>query len=396
MIHLSELQRSESTSIIRNISTFLNESEITKTGLFNGSSGISLFHFYYNQCFSDDLLSFEEGLSLLSHETSVFNSYGEAHSRANDFQWLLWVIIHLNENDFFSIERDDYADAKEFLLTRYETLLKQGNYDLLYGHVGMNLVLKKFIDKDLFLKLNETFFNSTAIKDTNGTKWLFNIFSPSSKGFNFGLAHGMPSIIISLLDLFELSDSENRNFADLALDCVKYMLSKEQDPLIILSYFPNNIDETTSLPSFSRLAWCYGDLGVGFAIWKCGKVLKNDEFLRKGIEILTHCALRKDRESTLIKDLGICHGSSGLALFFKRLYEYTELQVFSEAATYWLNYTTKAVNNYGDIGEIKVWKEKPEECVFEEGFLTGVAGIGLVLLDFISPQKLTWSECILL
>ncbi len=382
-------------SILAEINEKLIGNTIVSRGFLNGGGGISLFLFNYYKI-KKDTRSYNKAFELLNNESELFSTNYLNKSYSNSLQWLIWLIFNLNSNKIISINKNEYNYVLPIFLANYKDFKKHGNYDLFYGQVGLGLILREFIKKDKFITLNEQFFLDTAEKDGKSFKWFFSLFESENQGYNFGLAHGIPSITLYLSNLFESTCYSNVNLAKLITGSTEFLIANKQDPNKIGSFYPNILTKEKK-EDFSRLAWCYGDLGVGYSIWKSGIVTNNNKFIREGLEVLLHCAKRREVNDTRIVDLGICHGSSGLILFYKRLYQLTQLNEFKDACLYWLSFTTDRILEARSIDNILVWDTNKKQHEFKDGLLTGVAGIGMVLSEFISKKNCkNWSEFLLL
>lgn len=87
------------------------------------------------------------------------------------------------------------------------------------------------------------------------------------------------------------------------------------------------------------MAWCYGDLGIGMAIWQSGKILKNEEYKKAGLRILMESTKRRNLKEEGVLDAGLCHGSSGISMIFRRMYIETQQREFADAWDYWIEKT---------------------------------------------------------
>lgn len=68
----------------------------------------------------------------------------------------------------------------------------------------------------------------------------------------------------------------------------------------------------------SRLAWCYGDLGIAAALLAAGDVEGDAVATGAGRRALASAACRSVDRSR-VTDAGLCHGTAGVALLFHRL-----------------------------------------------------------------------------
>ena len=76
-----------------------------------------------------------------------------------------------------------------------------------------------------------------------------------------------------------------------------------------------------------RLAWCYGDLDIAISLWHAGNALNNQIWKNKSLQIFRSC-IELVEEQDLLTEFGICHGTSGIAMIFRRIYLETEELLF--------------------------------------------------------------------
>ena len=142
------------------------------------------------------------------------------------------------------------------------------------------------------------------------------------------------------------------------------------------------------------MAWCYGDLGIGIALLQVRKILEKKEYEKKGLEILLKSTQRRNYNETLVTDAGICHGSAGIALIFRRMYYEIGRKEFKEATQYWINQTLHFSRFEDGLAGYKTyikdgWKN-------DYSLLMGISGVGLVLLSYLENDKQDWDEMFLL
>jgi lantibiotic modifying enzyme len=177
---------------------------------------------------------------------------------------------------------------------------------------------------------------------------------------------------------------------------VNYLLGNTLDPEKYSCNFPSWI--STDYPvSGSRLAWCYGDLGIGMSLWQAAQVTGNKAWRKKAIDTLIHTTGRRNPKENAVIDAGLCHGAAGIAHIYNRVYHHTGNEIFKELALHWLEVTMKlAVYEDGYAG-YKAWHtEKYGGWVAEAGLLEGVAGIGLMLISMIAEIVPGWDRCLFL
>jgi len=135
-------------------------------------------------------------------------------------------------------------------------------------------------------------------------------------------------------------------------------------------------------------------LGIAWALWQSGIAVNNLQWQDKAIEIMKYSTLRVNWEQTLVNDCGICHGSAGVAMMFRRFYLETHEEVFRDAWIYWNNFTLH-FKRFDDglagfkTHELQEWKN-------DFSLLTGISGIGLSILSYLRDDVQEWDELFLL
>lgn len=394
MQDIKSLYEDRVKKIIVEIYTFLENKLDTTSGLFGGNTGISLFYFYYFK-HSNNPKSFNTGYSLLQSEMAQMDQLVTGQGNRNDLHWLVWALFHLDEASLISIDKSDFINVLPAIQGAFDKYYDRNDYDLLHGIIGVGLALKNLVPKDALCSQYIDYFNKSKLEYQDQIKWFWkHPYDKNQYGYNLGLAHGIPSIILFLNKLQTCTPDDK--LIHLIRGSVNFLIANIQNHQLIGSYFPGVINEK-SRPSMSRVAWCYGDLGIGWSIYKSGEILNDEEFKSKGLDILKYCASRQDLQSAMIKDLGICHGSAGLILMFRKLFDMTKDIEFYKAHRYWLNYTIEEIESKGDISNVLAWNTNEDGGPYlDKGFLSGLSGIGLVLLSEITDVGSSWSECLLI
>lgn len=393
----------EAAEILRKISEIADQLKedilkIENIGLFSGKTGICLFFFYYAK-----LVNRAE-YSDLAHD--IFgNVFDEITGRdinctlANGLSGIGWAVEHLVRHHFIQADVDEILrDVDSILHEAMLKYIKEGNYDALHGALSQGLY---FLERksnpgagDILLELVME-LDRISIKDGgHSVKWR-SVLEPGkgTTGYNPSLSHGIAGIIYFLSRLKPQGDSRFV-VSRLLSGAVRYLAQITQDPGTSLSYFPTWICDGVPLKN-SRLAWCYGDLGIGAAIFRAGKSTGNVEWEEMALEILLHTTRRRDLIENFVADAGICHGTAGIAHIYNRLYRETGIDAFKEAARFWFGETMKMAvfdDGYGGFKAFSrrnIWRNSP-------GILEGAAGIGLVLISAISAIEPYWDRCLLL
>ncbi|MDR0230817.1 MAG: lanthionine synthetase C family protein [Dysgonamonadaceae bacterium] len=367
-------------------------------GLYSGEFGILLFLFYYSK-FSKNkkhiLLTENYAENLLEQ----FAKEVKLHTFCDGFSGISYLFVFLRENRFIDMDVSDVQQLLDnYLITRMRQDIRQQNYDFMHGALGVGLYFLKRKTNPEYIQELIDFLYQTAEKDTDNKtfKWK-SVLNQEEKtvGYNIALSHGMSSIVIFLSRVIK-NGTINEKILEMLSGVVNYILAQQIDFLQFGSCFPSYSLETSS-PSISgsRLAWCYGDLGIGVALWQAGKVLNKTEWKEKGLKVLLQSTQRRNLVENYVQDAGICHGSAGIAMIYHRMYFETHCDEFKDATYYWLNQTLNFSCFEDGLAGYKTFMQNGWKCD-DYSLLTGISGIGLVLMSCISTDLQTWDEMFLL
>lgn len=267
------------------------------------------------------------------------------------------------------------------------------NYDLLRGMITKGIY---FLNANDFSSVEKILDYLDQIKTFHQDQYVWadyinKAYRPNEPiTYNLGMAHGMPAII-SFIAVCYKKNIKRELCGNLLSKSVPFLLDQAGTAKAPFK-FPSTIKCETMKPSeSSRLAWCYGDLGVALSLWHSGVALGNELFKNEALEIMHHAAKISIAESGVyysptyqVFDPGICHGTSGIALIFLRFYQSTNVPVFLERAGYWLSYTLEQFDRTEILFPVDFTKDiwKPAY-----GLLEGLSGVGLVLQSFENRDK---------
>ena len=224
--------------------------------------------------------------------------------------------------------------------------------------------------------------------ESNGVKWKSKIEEDFS-GYNIGLSHGMASIVLFLCRIIENGFKETK-IKDLLRKTCNYILSQEIDQKHYGSFYPSFSKESSIPLTGSRLAWCYGDLGVAYSIFRTGEVLKSQKLRDKGLNVLLESTNRKNN----VYEAGICHGCMSMVLIYRRMYLKTNVQSFSDSVDYWLQESIKFSCFEDGLAGYKSYYDK--NWIPDYSLLSGISGIGLNYLTYLNDNVGNWDEMFLL
>jgi hypothetical protein len=137
---------------------------------------------------------------------------------------------------------------------------------------------------------------------------------------------------------------------------------------------------------------------VSAALLLAGRVAGVPAWERAAMDIGLGAAARP-MEATKADDPGLCHGAAGLAHIYNRLYQATGAAPFADAARAWLARTLEMREpGRGLAGYLSlVPRDGASELAWlpDASFLTGVAGVALVLLGAVTEIEPLWDRCLL-
>jgi lantibiotic biosynthesis protein len=219
---------------------------------------------------------------------------------------------------------------------------------------------------------------------------------PHARHIRLGLAHGVPGSIAILAEACR--DDISAEIARPLLDrAVRWLLAQRNPEGISTSLFPtltclqdDDIDRRQC-----RLAWCWGDLGIGAALHAAALNVKDAWWTETALEIARHAA-RRPMDDAGVVNAGLCHGSAGAGHIFNRLYQSTGDPLFASAARQWFDRTLEYAK-----AEVPPESEPRDPSVIypwpiEPGLTNGLSGVGLALLAASTDIEPIWDRLFLI
>lgn len=367
----------------------------SNNGILAGNSGYALFMYYYYR-FTGKSEFIEYGEKALSNAVDIINQQTFDPTYCSGISGLGWTCNHLVKHNFIGSQQVSFLkDLDDYLNMFMEKCFKENNYDFLHGGLGIGYYMinrNQKVGIDLLLK----YLNASRIENLDGSiKWL-SYYSPESDklSVNISLSHGISGIIACLIKTASMNKAYNKSVSTIIKAAMLFVF-RQQNQQQGISRFPTYSQDDINKTLWSRLGWCYGDLGIAYTLFRGAKILKNDAWIYEALDILQYNATRKDIKKNAVFDAGVCHGSSGIAHLFWRLYLETKKTIFLESSEYWYNKTLEFAKYESGPAKYKKWIEK--DILFDDfSLLEGTVGIGLCIISKLNPQLINWDECILL
>jgi lantibiotic modifying enzyme len=310
-----------------------------------------------------------------------------------------WALAHL---DLFDLSDGDPNDAVDTALL--EVLAGSANweeYDLLAGLTGVGVYALERLPRPAAVELLRAVvarLAALARSDPAHPWWwtpVTGLPRPIAAQFpdgawNLGAAHGAPGVIGFLARAFA-AGVDPQGVRPLLEAAVRWCLGQQvafgEGPAFTAFAAPDVV------PTRSRLAWCYGDPGVAGCLYQAGRHAAMPTCSAAAVTIAESAARRSLADSGVV-DAGVCHGSAGLGHIYNRLWQATGSPSLRDAAARWLRRVMGAYQPGVGIGGFQA--QRDDRFVSDPGFLTGTAGIGLVLLAAATPIEPRWDRVLLL
>lgn len=346
--------------------------EFDHISLYNGRCGVLLYQALSLIVKEDEVMdramaaNFQMIKTILNESSSIPDTFA---SGLAGFGWLscyLSDIGFLEENDSFLAWLDETLEKS---IIKH---LAEDSVDIMHGAMGLGLYfLKRRRHSQVEMVIHHLW--KTSKRNEQGTFWTrFDHYNIQGTVIDFGLAHGISGILY-FLHKCSVAGIQSVICDQLISQGICFLHNNRQDMTASGSFFGTYILESehpSQSPLYSRLAWCYGDLGILRTLYLINKSKKDKADIE---ELLLQTCTRRKEGQTLVSDISLCHGSSGAALLFYDLYHQTVNPKFLEAAYFWAD-------------ESLAYYNKLSIPDADKSLLTGITGMGLMSIALQSPK----------
>ncbi|GAB4034271.1 lanthionine synthetase C family protein [Spirosoma gilvum] len=398
MLINTPLSRIDNASLLQRIYQHILSQPLTdNVSLLSGQMGYAVLEAYVQRFYG--LPTSEQTWERVEAGLDAIQAGELIHSFAGGIAGVAWGFLHLTNQGLLSVDeidpQDILAGLDEPLFEVSMDFLRAGDFDYLHGGLSACLyylersptpALAHYIDQ-LVQQLSDM-----AVRYPNGDiTWAYQDDNLPSALYNLGLSHGTSSIIAILSLLYERGYARPR-CAELILGSLQWVWNQRNHKGI--SVF-SNFAGPEHLNSESRLAWCYGDLGIANTLWMAGSILRLPIWQTRAYEVMLKASLRRTPIETMIKDAVICHGSAGSAYQFRKFAKRTQHPQLTQAAEFWLQELVTYILPEDQDDIFLRYATEAGQYVSERGLLDGTAGVGLVLLGELGAPT-TWDRFLLL
>ncbi|KAA1244089.1 lanthionine synthetase LanC family protein [Aquimarina sp. RZ0] len=367
--------------IIKRIEDVLNMSDTLfhSAGLSEGVLGLSLFY-YYLYLYTEN----EEYLDKVSHYLEEsFHKFSKNKNKGTcnelDVLELGKYLCYLDTHKII-----DSNTAKKCIEQLDEpikiVLQKKITAKDLDTTVGIIAIGHYFLDglhridyRDEIKKIILT-IERLSIVSEDTLYWNFNLRDKDNPTVESGFFHGISGVILFLAHAF------NKRIlpgicSKVINKAIQYLLQYQKPGGINL--FPYDTKSGEMLFS-QNLA--YGDIGIGYALYQAGILLKNKKHINTGLHVLQNSAKYRDDKKIHCQDAELIYGASGLYALFSTLHVQTLNKTFKKAATYWFEKIIHFNNRDSPWAGFETYINGFDN-VIQVSFAHGICGIGITLIS---------------
>ncbi len=308
-----------------------------------------------------------------------------------------FVLSFLNKEGYIGLDiKAELEDVDRLLFDMACVQIEQDCIDYLHGAFGIiHYFAQRQPDEQISFYLDTLIEKACGRRLEEGdTCWFRNnslrTADKNCEEINFSLSHGLTGILLILLNAYAVSS--HKALIRSVLESGIRFIQKHRVPEIgsadghtLFPFAIHNGQNPFAFPD--RMAWCYGDLNEVLLLYRAGKLLQDSSLTGFAEEVGRRSSMRKTASSTMITDSHFCHGSSGIAQFYRVLYEESGSLFYLDAYDYWIGQTLQLLDK--DL-EKDVFRGKTED------YLEGLVGVAFTLLSYTTDKKLNWSKSLLL
>jgi lantibiotic modifying enzyme len=367
-----------------------------------GKAGIAVFLAYYS---ASAIGNVEAGEGAVRYLNAAVEEVAALQPRLGFLEGVCgvaWATHHVASVLDIALESDATADVDVAIL---EMLNDRTNwvhdFDLIHGLVGIGVyALERSAEPRgrLMLELITRHLANAAERTSSGIAWE-TLSSPSLDSafgaarvpyFDLGIPTGELGVIAFLASLLQKGIASELTSALLA-QAVQWTLAQKRASGTVSCYpFAAGEHESSRHPF---IGWCYGDAGVAAVLYRASQCAQNKDWELEALRVAKFAA-RVSPHSAKYFDACLCHGSSGIAHLFNRLFQQTGDIVFARAARRW--YRIALTSRSGENGIAGYEFNWLGRTAGYPGLLRGAAGLGLSLLAASTPQSPDWDRMLLL
>lgn len=368
-----------------NIISNLGESHINENGLLGGAFGEVVALFLLNRQLGLPQNYAERFLDIILediHHNYLMPTY------CNGLAGIGIGLMLLAENEYVELAADALNDFDAYLSRAIEVFSIQGNFDLLHDATGIALYFTKRSDTAIetsreALTAYITSIKKALVKTTgdDGTEYSWCRMKPdfSQEERNISMSHGLSGIANVLAQIYArhiLPKTEEKKVKEMIEALTRTILAQRIKFTKYRSAFPSYYKSSDEHSRFSRLAWCYGDLGILATLAIIAETTGNSSLSTRIEPLVLAETTRRRIEQTLVHDACVCHGAAGIYAYFRHASSrFSDCVALHDAERYWKDYILALPVDRLCYDPISKSYNK------QYNILNGYAGIAMSLLD---------------
>ncbi|MFN7957251.1 MAG: lanthionine synthetase C family protein [Holophagaceae bacterium] len=382
-------------------------------GVATGYAGLALGFHYLNQCQPEnDFKAVSE--KFLNLAVDHVARHASSTSLFSGFTGVAWVLAYIQKDMLHEIH-DSCTEIDKIIINYIKNKNKPLEYDLIDGLVGLGIyAIERFpkMSGKILLDAVLSELIRRKIHLDGGFTWLTppELLPEWQKKqaplgyYNLGLAHGVPGVINLIGRVCFINSYYYEKYYFLLKGAIRWLIM-QSNPSTAPSSFSRIIpigeapeNREIRMKSESRIAWCYGDLGIGLSLLHTSIRMQESRWKTKSLEILRKVAAKNPIDAGMF-DASLCHGSAGNAHLFNRIFQTTGDPLFKKAALTYFDWTFDHHSNNSIITSFSPWdpdrKFPLESATMDSSFLTGTMGVALALLSGISEIEPEWDRILM-
>ena len=390
---LAERARQAVSDIARTIVA----AEPEDASLVHGAAGYALFLSYYAGAFDDERAAGRAG-ELLEWAGRQLAEQPMASGLYAGFTGVAWTVEHIA-----GATPGDPDDPNQEIDEALAELVGQrpwtGDYDLVGGLVGIGIYALERLPRPAAAAILERVLDQLESLAERGEPGLASwetpraLMSPAQRELNpdharnLGVAHGIPGVLGLLARLAARGVAPER--ARALFEAGAAWLWAQRLPDRGGRRFASMQIETVP----TRLAWCYGDLGIAAALLAAARAIESPRWESEALALALAAA--RPSEDSGVGDACLCHGALGNGHLFNRLFQATGDERFRHVALESIERGLSMRRAEAAAAGFLAWDPVAHAFAPSLDFLVGATGIGLVLLAALSGDVPAWDRTLL-
>lgn len=377
------------TNILNNLLSYISHELVNKPTLNYGLLGGDLGKIIFTYCAQKRLgVSTEPSDKMLDKMFLSVPSNPILLSYCNGFAGMCHGLEWLASEHFIDLDNTTIASIVPILCEGINYYLLHRNIDFLHGSIGIARYLLSLYDsfgivKSTIEQLINWLSDNLLLDNQGGGYWLF--ISKDNKPYqNISLSHGLSAIALFLCKAATLID--NRKCKEQIYYLLRklsiHILSHIKNPDIYGCFTLSHSLEDSNIKYKSRLAWCYGDLGIAIALAEMGKCLDRSELSVLSHEIILYSSQKRlNPLENSVRDAGLCHGAFGIAMIYRYFAKVYLLDNLEEAIEYWEKVGKSFYTMINERYQFGSYSLESSSIKTNSVIIDGDAGVGLYLLN---------------